>query len=142
MTNDKDDGMQNRQKLWASALLFAVFAAGAAGGGAATQAWGDRDGRCDQGPDRSVSYADRLQRELALTSAQYDTVNQILDRHQPEMHALWREVRPRIDSMRAEIRWQIAGVLTSDQQVKYQRHIARIESKRAAREKTEGRHAK
>ena len=142
MKSHKDDGMQNRQKLWASALLFAVFAAGAAGGGAANQAWGSRGSRCEGGADRADSYADRLQRELALTPAQYDTVNQILDHHQPEMHALWREVRPRIDSMRAEIRSQITDVLTSDQLAKYQQYLARIEIKRAAREKADGRHAR
>jgi len=64
-------------------------------------------------------------------------VDRILDRHQPAMHALWREVRPRLDSLRGELREQIGGVLTPEQRVKYQQHLVRLEQNRAARDRKE-----
>jgi Spy/CpxP family protein refolding chaperone len=134
--------MQHRQKLWASALLFSVFVAGAAGGGAATQAWGEKADKPACLSDRSGSYADQLHQAVTLTPTQIDTVHIILDHYQPRMHRLWQEVRPRLDSIRAEVREQIAEVLTAEQRIKYHNFTTRLDSLRAARDRAEDRHVR
>ncbi len=118
--------MFNRSKLWALALLAVVFAAGAAAGWAGASWRGARDpgGRGRGGTDAWVDY---LTRELALTPAQRDSVRAVLARHRPEMEALWREVHPRYDSLRARMRAEISAQLDAGQQVRYRDLMARLE---------------
>ena len=125
--------MLNKSKLWALALLLAAFVAGAAvGAGAHAAAEGNR-----RGP--RPSYVDRLARELSLTAPQRESVQQILDHYDTSMHELWREVRPRMDTIRLDIRMRISGVLTVDQRPIYDSLTQRWDSVRAAREAPHGR---
>jgi hypothetical protein len=134
--------MLNRSKLYAFALLVVVFAAGAVAGGAVSAAWGDRA----RGRDRTTterrddrSYVGRLQRDLALTPAQRDSAERIVASYQGAMHEIWSEMRPRMDTIRTEIRTQIMAVLDSTQQETYRAMIARSDSARGTRA-PEGRH--
>jgi hypothetical protein len=121
--------MLNRSKLAALALLAAVFVAGGAVG------WGVREGTDHRGrgrgrgggPDAMVHH---LGRELDLTPAQRDSVRTIFARHHPEIEALWAEVRPRFDSIKARVRAEISGQLTADQQTRYQRLLEDAEHRR------------
>jgi Spy/CpxP family protein refolding chaperone len=132
--------MLNRSKLAALMLLAAVFVAGAAVG------WGVREGTDHRGrgrgrgggPDAMVHH---LGRELDLTAAQRDSVRAIFARHHPEIEALWAEVRPRFDSIKARVRTEISGQLTADQQTRYQRLLDDAEHRRrgdSAKAKGEG----
>ena len=119
--------MLNRSKLSALALLAAVFVAGGAAGWSAREST-DRRGRGrGRGPDAMVNH---LGRELDLTPAQRDSVRAIFARHHPEIEALWAEVRPRFDSIKARVRAEISGQLTADQQTRYQRLLEDAEHRR------------
>lgn len=128
--------MLNKSRLWALALLVATFAAGAAVGGVVSAALG----RPSEGMarERRPSYAERLQGELALTPAQRESVEVILDRRQAAMSELWRTVSPRFDSLRVQIRGEILSVLSPEQQTQFQALTARSDSARAAREREYG----
>ncbi len=125
--------MLNRSKLWAAGLLFATFAVGLAVGGAVSAARGDDDGDFRGRRGRRTSYAERLQEDLALQPAQRESVKVILERRQTAMQELWREVAPRFDTLRTQIRGEIMGLLDEAQQARFQELIARSDSARAAR---------
>ncbi len=119
--------MLNRSKFTAILLLVGVFAVGAAAGVVGSNAL--------HHPSRPPSYVDRLQQELALTPAQHDTVEKILKQYDDQMRDIWRSVRPRVDTMRTQIRAQIATVLDDHQRELYRALLARVDSERAARER-------
>src|SRR3989442_15626854 len=118
--------MLNRSTAWAVALLVATFAAGlavGAGGGAlwvryASAAAPERA----RGLDRLM---DELNAELRLGAVQRDSVRAILQRHRTRMTAVWETVRPRFDSMRAQMDSEVARQLTPEQQVQYRDHVTR-----------------
>jgi Spy/CpxP family protein refolding chaperone len=124
-----------RSRLGASALLAAVFVLGILVGGAATtladrQAHKGRP-QARAGDGRS-GYLDRLTRELDLTAAQRDSVEAVLDRHQPAMDSIWRELRrsPEIAVEREAMRRDIRALLTPDQLEKYAAMLQRQETRR------------
>ncbi len=135
--------LMNRSKILALVLLVAVFVAGGAVGIAASGAWrGHRAGDAERRDRRATtSYADRLQGELNLSPAQHDTVERIVTGYQGHMDRIWAEMRPRMDSLRDNIRAQITLVLDSTQQARFRAMIARSDSVRAARAQ-EGRHGR
>jgi hypothetical protein len=121
--------MFNRSRAWAIALLGAVFVAGAATGWS-LEDWRDSQRRAARrGPDGMVNY---LNDKLDLTPVQRDSVRAIFQRHRPEMEALWREVHPRFDSVRAVVRREITAQLDATQQPKYARLIAEAEHQHQA----------
>lgn len=134
--------MLNRSKLLAAALLFAAFVAGGAVGGAVSAAWGDNERRVSSEPRHRTSYAERLQAELVLSVQQRDSVNAILERREEQMDVIWREIRPRFDSLRTAIRGEIMSLLIDDQRTRYQELIDRSDSIRALRRTRGGRHGK
>jgi hypothetical protein len=118
--------MLNRSRTWAVVFLVATFAAGitvGAGGRAlwvryASAAALDRT----RGLDRMM---DELNAELRLGPAERDSVRAILQRHRTRMTAVWETVRPRFDSMRAQMDSEVSRQLTPEQQVKYRDHVTR-----------------
>jgi hypothetical protein len=144
--------MLNKSKLLAGALLAAVFAAGAVVGAAVfaprppqaharAHADSTRDGRRERSRERS--YIGWLEEELALAPAQRDTVERILAGYQGAMQEIWTEVRPRMDSIRLQIRGQIMAVLDSTQQERYRMLAARSDStRRADRDRDSSRNGK
>jgi len=118
--------MLNRSKAWALLLLVATFVAGIAVGVGGRALWV----RSAYGgaPDRSRGVdllMAELNDELALTPRQRDSVHAILQRHWTRMNAVWDTIRPRFDSMRAELDAEVAAQLSPDQQAKYRDHMAR-----------------
>src|SRR5947207_2648327 len=75
-----------------------------------------------RGLDRMM---DELNDELHLDPAQRDSVRAILQRHRTRMTAVWETVRPRFDSMRAQMDSDVARQLTPEQQAKYRDHVTR-----------------
>ena len=116
----------SRTTTWAVALLVVTFAAGVAVGVGSRAIWARRAQAAAperrRGPDRLVR---ELNDALRLTPAQRDTVHAILQRHWARMTEVWDTVRPRFDSMRAQMDSEILRQLAPDQQVKYRDHMAR-----------------
>lgn len=102
-------------------LLLAVFIAGGLVGGALTK-W--EPWEHDRRPDANGMVA-RMAEELDLTQVQQDSITAILDRWRPQMDSAWAEVRPRIETVRAKIRSDIAAQLTTEQQAKYEEMLKR-----------------
>ena len=124
-----------KSKLSAVALLVAAFVLGALTGGAAL-ALADRGS--DAGPKRGdrVSFIERLDRDLALSPEQRQSIELILEQHRPRMDSLWREVAPRFETLRAEVRSELDALLTPEQQVKHQEMLKR----RSERHRQNGKH--
>ena len=118
--------MLNRSTTWAVVFLVATFAAGLAVGAGGRALWVRRASAAAperaRGLDRMM---DDLNAELRLGPGQRDSVRAILQRHRTRMTAVWETVRPRFDSMRAQMDSDVARQLTPEQQAKYRDHVTR-----------------
>jgi len=118
--------MLNRSTTWAVLFLVATFAAGLAVGAGGRALWVRYASAAAperaRGLDRMM---DELNDELHLDAAQRDSVRAILQRHRTRMTAVWETVRPRFDSMRAQMDSDVARQLTPEQQAKYRDHVTR-----------------
>jgi hypothetical protein len=126
---------RTRARLLAAALLVAVANTGIVAGAALDQ-WMivrgyTRPGRLfgigwsHRGPPRSPEeerqrLTDFLTRELALTPPQRAHIDTIVAGQVNEVHALWAEMRPRMDAVIARTRVDIDRVLTPEQRVKFE----------------------
>jgi hypothetical protein len=132
--------MFTRSKVWATALLLAMFVAGGAAGWAMST-WVRRTApRSGRGP---AAMAQFLARRLDLSPAQQDSVQAILVRSNAQQQAMWREVRPRFDSLRSAVRAEINALLTPAQQERHQRLLDELEHQHEHRDTTttnQGRH--
>lgn len=99
-------------KAWV--LLIAVFLAGALVGGVVARLRPPMPGRDANGMLRHMTEV------LDLTQVQQDSIKAVLDRYRPAMDSAWAEVRPRIETVRARIRSDIAVLLTAEQRAKYE----------------------
>jgi len=109
----------------AATLLAAVFLAGGLLGGALARmlpmAAPSRD------PNGMLNH---MTQELDLTGPQQDSIRAILDRYRPAMDSAWSEVRPRIETVRARVRSDIAAQLTPEQRAKYDAMMKRHDEAR------------
>ena len=109
-------GAMTRSRLAAAGLLLAVFALGAlAGGVGVSVAEHRRAGVGTQPRGREGMLARPDQRSWSCPGTQQDSIRAILERHEPAMDSMWREVRPRFDSLRGVVRDEIRAQLTPDQ---------------------------
>src|SRR5207247_6627399 len=118
--------MLNRSTTWAVAFRVATFAAGLAGGAGGRALWVRYASAA--APERARGLdrlRDELNAELRLGAVQRDSVRAILQRHRTRMTAVWETVRPRFDSMRAQMDSEVARQLTPEQQAKYRDHVTR-----------------
>lgn len=120
-----------RSRTGAAVMLIATFVLGGLVGGAATT-MADRR----HGPRPRPSYVERLTTDLGLTEAQRDSVQAVLDRHQPAMDSLWEQIRPQFQSERQAIRNAINGLLTPEQQAKYSELQRQDSLRRGERERS------
>lgn len=128
----------SRQRLVAVLLLAASFVLGGLVGGAATS-FADRRGHGGGHGDRHrPSFVEHLTQELELTAAQRDSVQTVLDRHQPAMDSLWQAIRPQFESERQAIRTEISSLLTPAQRTRYSAMIQRQDSLRKAEAERRG----
>jgi len=118
--------MLNRSTTWAVLFLVATFAAGLAVGAGGRALWVRYASAAAPEPARGLDrMMDELNDELHLDPAQRDSVRAILQRHRTRMTAVWETVRPRFDSMRAQMDSDVARQLTPEQQAKYRDHVTR-----------------
>jgi len=118
-----------RSRNGAAVMLIAAFVLGGLVGGAATMMADRRHGP-------RPSYVERLTADLGLTEAQRDSVQAVLDRHQPAMDSLWEQIRPQFQSERQNIRNAISGLLTAEQQAKYTELQRQDSLRRAERDRS------
>jgi hypothetical protein len=125
--------MFSRSKIWAIALLLAVFIAGGAAGWA-TSTWSRRAApRMGRSPTAMAQF---LARRLRLTPVQEDSVRAILVRNNTRQQAIWREVRPRFDTLRLAVRDEINALLTPEQQERHKQLLAELEHQHERRDTT------
>lgn len=130
-----------RSRTGAAVLLLATFVLGGLVGGAATSMADRNRGRLPQADHARPGWLDRLQSDLDLTPAQRDSVQAVLDRHQPAMDSLWEQIRPQFQSERQAIRNAINGLLSPEQQAKYLEVQRQDSLRRAERDRSRnGRH--
>ena len=118
--------MLNRSKAWAVALLVAAFVVGVVVGAGGEAAWARHAHAADSGRGRGLERMKaNLDRELGLAGTQRDSVHATLDRHWARMTTAWETVRPRFDSLRAQMDSDVARQLTPEQQARYRDLVAR-----------------
>lgn len=118
-----------RSKLGAMALLVAAFVLGALSGGA-VMALADRGPASPGTRGERLGFVERLERDLALSPSQREAVQAVVERHRPKMDSLWKEVAPRFDTARAEVRQEINDLLTADQRQTFTELEARHKARR------------
>ncbi len=116
-----------KSKMSAAGLLLAAAAVGAVIGGWATS-YREHHGPQGSGRGGREGYVERMTTELSLTAPQQDSIRAILQRFEPGMDSLWRDIRPRFDSLRQVARSAIVAQLDPVQQQKYQAMLARRDS--------------
>jgi hypothetical protein len=123
--------MLNRSTTWAVMLLAATFVAGIAVGAGGRALWVRHAAAAAPERARGIDLMmGDLNEELRLTPAQSDTVRAVLQRHWTRMSAVWETVRPRFDTMRAEMDAEVSRHLTPEQQLKYRDHVTRYRHQR------------
>lgn len=110
-------------------LLLAAFVLGAAAGVAGTALFGPGEGNRPRRPDPE-RYQKRLTHDLSLSRVQQDSVHAILELHKAAVDSAWKESESRIETLRTEIRSEIARQLTPDQKRKYDTMNQRTDSLR------------
>jgi hypothetical protein len=123
--------MLNRSTTWAVVFLVATFAAGIAVGAGCRALWVRYASAA--APERARAAGgggldrmmDALNEELRLGPGQRDSVRAIVQRHRTRMTAVWETVRPRFDSMRAQMDSEVSRQLSPEQQAKYRDHVTR-----------------
>jgi len=130
---------ESKLRLWFALFVLVVFCLGLAGGVLIGRRLprerpidllfrGARDfrsplaeeGRRGGGPLRGL-LIDRLSRDLDLTADQRATIDQALASSRIRLDALQKDVRERFDAERRAVREAIRGVLTPEQQQKFDR---------------------
>jgi hypothetical protein len=129
--------VSGRSKIWAGALLIAVFIAGGATGWAVSHS-GVGAPRRGSGPDALTTY---LARRLDLDAPQQDAVRAVLTRHHAEMQAIMSTVRPRLDSLRATVRAEISAQLTPAQRERYARLLTELDHQHEERGRRDSTHS-
>jgi hypothetical protein len=115
----------------ASLLLAATFVGGLLLGGGAVAFLRRPDGPPRGGP-RSDWYLGHLQQELGLSPVQRDSVRAVLDRYGPRMDSLMQEIRPRLDTLRGDMRTEIERFLDQRQRNEFEKMRQHRERERQA----------
>ena len=118
----------NRSGLGPMALWLGSFVLGGLAGGTATMLVDHHGHKKGQRP----SFVERLTADLSLSTGQADSIQSVLDRHQPAMDSLWQKMRPQFEAERQAIRTEITALLTPEQQAKYAALVQRQDSLRRA----------
>lgn len=123
-----------RSRTGAALMLIAAFVLGGLVGGAATM-MADRKTHSGKHAPRPT-YVERLTADLSLSEAERDSIQAVLDRHQPAMDSLWEQIRPQFQSERQAIRNAISGLLNPEQRAKYTELQRQDSLRRAERDRS------
>jgi len=125
--------MLNRSKFWAVSLLLTVFVSGVAVGGPVwntiydrgTPGGGRRGGPPESREHGRRSFAEHLQGDLNLSTAQRTAVDSILAESQDAMHEAWAVLRSQLDTLRQDVSDEIMQLLDDEQAETFREMIAR-----------------
>ena len=119
----------NPMRFWL-VLVFLVVFTGGVGAGVLVSNWRSRPAgppRFErQGPGfpapgpRGGALLGRMSNQLDLTEEQRDQLEQVLDAQRERMRAFHADVRERFEAEQGEIRAEIEGILTPDQQERFE----------------------
>ena len=138
--------MNGRSKTWAMALLVGVLLLGGIAGAAVDRtvigaascpAAEGKGSRGDRDDDRYAGYLDWLSGELSLSAEQRAEVERRIEAHRSSVKELWREMRPRYEEMKAQLRNEIRAVLNEDQVAAYEALLEKDSDKRRHRHEEE-----
>jgi len=124
--------MGDRSKAWAVSLLVATFVAGAAVGVGAGALWMKPQ---ERGPAHLLGL---LTEELQLTPRQQDSIGAVIWSHWNRSNSLWDAVKPRFDTLRADMDSELVQLLTADQAAKYRAFIVERRHRREREGRTTG----
>lgn len=133
--------MMEKPRTLALALLIGALALGTTAGVAVDRLVA-RPGACptDQsrrhnGRDDRSSYLEWLTAQLELTVEQRSHVERTVDEHRTAVTALWREMRPEFEALKARLREDIRTVLDDQQREAYDALLAREAERRRRRKR-------
>ena len=115
--------------LAAAFLTSAVVVGGAAGW--LLKGWTAGRARQDRDPNTTIAY---LTTQLGLTGDQQDSIRTILELSRMKMDSIWRDARPRIDSLRTAMQVEIEEELTAAQRLRFGELMAWHDRERRAAE--------
>jgi Spy/CpxP family protein refolding chaperone len=125
--------MIKKYKLWVALTLIVVFALGAAAG-----VFGERylmhkrDRR--QAPDRTpFPLLEPVAKALGLTPGQQDKLREVFKRSDDRMKELDGQLHVRLREIRAQLKSEVAAVLTPEQNAKLEEMIQKERAKRQSR---------
>lgn len=119
--------MNDQNKMWLKVWSIAavIFALGCVTGAAVDGLYRTRTKPPEVSQTAAVSMRDTeayfatLQRELALDEEQSSAMHAILDKTREEYKAVCADVRPRYDVVRERARTQMRGLLSAEQQPRF-----------------------
>src|SRR3989442_2505748 len=118
--------MLNLWKAWPVALLAEASVVGVVVGAGGEAAGARHAHAADPGRGRGLERMKaNLDRELGLAGTQRDSVHATLDRHWARMTTAWETVRPRFDSMRAQMDSDVTRQLSPERQARYRDLVLR-----------------
>lgn len=129
-------GKKRRWKLWSG--VIAVFVAGSIVGGLAATVLVRNHviHIMREGPRRSPDrIADRLTKNLAITDDQRAEVERIVREFEPRFTGFEERSRTEVRSLTDEMKVQIRGLLTPEQQVKFDATVEKLSLERERRDR-------
>lgn len=124
-----------KSRFGALVMLVATLVLGGLLGGALTSFAERRSHEKTHRRGPRPTYVERLSQDLGLTPGQRDSIQAVLDRHQPRMDSLWAQIRmqfPQLEAQRLAVRQEVIALLTPEQQARYSAIIQRQDSIRKA----------
>lgn len=107
--------LPSRSHWVAAAFLTTACVVGGATGWV-LKGWVSGRERHDRNPDATIAY---LSKQLGLSVEQEDSIRTALERRRMEMDSIWRDARPRIDSLRTAMQVDIEEELTPAQRARF-----------------------
>jgi len=120
--------LPSRSHWVAAAFLTTACVVGGAAGWA-LKGWASGRERHDRNPEATIGY---LSKQLGLSAGQQDSVRTVLERRRMDMDSIWRDTRPRIDSLRTAMQVEIEEELTPAQRSRFRELMVWNERQRHA----------
>jgi hypothetical protein len=130
-----ENASPNRTRTEAAVLVCVVFLLGLLVGGLGSHLWGERVWghqvpTAHSRPPSREQIVNDLTHQLGLTSDQQKQIGSIIDDTRSQVHALYAPIDVQHEQLRLQGRAKIRGVLTPDQQTKFDALMQRIDEQR------------
>jgi hypothetical protein len=131
--------MIGKSKAWALTLLLVVLLMGGVAGAAIDRMFVSNRGtvenrdRRDGDRDQRRSYIDWLAEELTLTEGQRSEIEVLVERYRERVSDQWKEMRPRFEEFKTQLRADIRAVLSDEQLEVYEALLAEEAERRHGR---------